>query len=53
MNSWICYLKVCAIETPQTLLECAKNQERKEKEYYKKKNYWEQQAIIGCPRADE
>jgi len=50
MNAWICYLKTCAKETNNTYLECVQDKARKQREYYPKKEYWEQEALKGCPR---
>jgi len=49
MNSWNCYLKTCAKTTPLSFFECMKDKERKEKEYFAKKSYWEELAAKGCP----
>lgn len=50
MNSWICYLKTCAKETNMTLMDCAADKPRRDREYYPKKEYWHTEALKGCPR---
>jgi hypothetical protein len=47
-NSWICYLKNCAKTTNLTYLDCVKDKMRAKREYYPKKDYWEQEALKGC-----
>ena len=49
MNAWICYLKTCAKKTDNTYLDCVKDKPRAKKEYYPKKDYWDSQALKGCP----
>ena len=49
ITSWICYLKKCAKTTDLTYRDCLKDKPRAKKEYYPKKEFWEQEAIKGCP----
>jgi hypothetical protein len=49
MNAWICYLKKCARTTDLTYLDCVKDKPRAKREYYPKKDYWESEALKGCP----
>jgi len=47
MNGWNCYLKTCNA-TGMPFPECMTDTPRKDKEYTPKKDYWKEQAKLGC-----
>lgn len=51
ISGWVCYLKICAKKEDMSYMECMKDKKRKEKEYYPKKDYWQEEAQKGCPTA--
>jgi len=48
-SGWICYLKNCAKTTNLTYLDCMKDEVRKDREYFPKTEYWDKEALKGCP----
>jgi hypothetical protein len=47
-NSWTCYLTVCARDTGRTLMECAEDHRRAQREYYGREQFWREHAEEGC-----
>jgi len=49
MNACICYLQRCTKETGLTYIDCAADENRAKREYYPKRDFFESEALKGCP----
>ncbi len=49
MNAWICYLQRCTTETDLNYIDCAADENRAKREYYPKRDFFESEALKGCP----
>jgi len=53
-SGWICYLKTCNKEEPEmNYKDCMKDVERKELTYKGHEVKWKQEALAGCPSAED
>jgi len=48
-SGWICYNKHCAKDTGKKYMACVADKERAKKEYFPKKDHWNEQYLKGCP----